>query len=232
MVKKGSLAVLTFSVLLLPAFALAHETRVYEIDGEPFIFVVGSLNEPIAVDDRTGVDLRVLRADPTDPTNRSADGVEPVSGLESTLEVELQAGEERMVLPLSPSWGEVGRYQSIFYPTVATTYTYRFIGEIEGTEVDLSFACNPAGHVGGEADTEPVEISDSITQIYAASDFGCPTDRTNQMFPEQAERSLALTGQLAELQRQQQRDRWLALTAGVVALVTLILYVRRPRTQG
>lgn len=232
MIRNSSLLAVMLFVLLLPAFALAHETRVYEINGEPYIFVVGSQNEPITVDDRTGVDLRVFRADPSDPTNRSAPGVEVLLGLEADLEVELQAGDKRSVFALSPTHGQPGRYEAIFYPTMATTYTYRFIGDIEGTDVDLSFACNPAGHVGSEADTTEVEISDDITQIYAAGDFGCPTDRMEKMFPEQAASNLALTQQIEELQAQQQRDRWLALTAGAVALLTLVLYARRPRNQN
>jgi len=33
---------------------------------------------------------------------------------------------------------------------VATTYTYRLFGTIKGAPFDVSFACNPGGHVAGE----------------------------------------------------------------------------------
>lgn len=219
------LGLIIFTFLFMPTVMMAHETHVYEIGGEPYIFIVGSLNEPITVDDRTGVDLRVLRSDPTDPTNRGADAVEPVTGLESTLEVELQAGEKRLLLPLAPAWRDPGAYRAVFYPTVATTYTYRFIGEINGVEVDLRFVCNPVGHVGGEPNTERVEISDDVLRIYAASDFGCPTTRAGIMFPEQTLSSLETADHLLELERQVAQTRWMVV--GVLFVVFLLFLYRR-----
>jgi hypothetical protein len=34
-------------------------------------------------------------------------------------------------------------------PTIATTYTYRLFGTINGALFDVTFACNPGGHVAG-----------------------------------------------------------------------------------
>lgn len=221
----GFLAVLC---LLVPMATIAHETHVYEINGEPYIFIVGSLNEPIAVDDRTGVDLRVLRADPNNPTDRRAEAVEPVTGLEATLEVELQAGDRQLRLPLAPAWDDPGAYRAIFYPTVATTYTYRFVGEVADTPINLSFTCNPAGHVGGAPDEERVQVSDRVVRIYAASDFGCPADRTDRSFPEVSAGSLELTEHLNALEESNMQTRWLSLVVLLVSFLGIV-YIRRQR---
>jgi len=49
---------LLIAVLLMPV-AFAHEHQIYEINGKIYEFTMGSLNEPVAVDDKTGVDLRI-----------------------------------------------------------------------------------------------------------------------------------------------------------------------------
>src|SRR5688500_8317951 len=133
-----ALAILVSFVSVTPQ-AFAHERQLYTIGGQDYLIVIGSLNEPIFVDDRSGVDLRVLRADPNDPMNSSAEGAAPVEGLEETLQVELGAGNVTRVLQLEPAFGEPGAYEAPFYPTVATTITYRLFGTINNTPVDLTF---------------------------------------------------------------------------------------------
>jgi hypothetical protein len=70
--QKYSISALT-GVLILAALvslvsvtpqAFAHERQLYTIGGQDYLIVIGSLNEPIIVDDKSGVDLRVLTADP------------------------------------------------------------------------------------------------------------------------------------------------------------------------
>lgn len=161
--------------------AQAHETHLYEIGGEYYRITVGSLNEPISVDDRTGVDLRVFRSQ-SSVENRETET--PVTGLADELQVELLAGDQSKVFNLSPAYGEEGSYYSIFYPTVATTYTYRFFGNINNTPVDLEFTCNPSGHVQVEASTDRIEISDGVYRVLSRGTFGCPADKASLGFPE------------------------------------------------
>jgi hypothetical protein len=164
--------------------AFAHERQLYTIGGQDYLIVIGSLNEPIFVDDKSGVDLRVLRADPNNPMNSSAEGAAPVEGLEETVQVELAAGNNTRVLQLEPAFGEPGAYEAPFYPTVATTITYRLFGTINNTPVDLTFACTPTGEAGAAADNSTVQISEGVVRKSIEGGYGCPAPLTDAGFPE------------------------------------------------
>jgi hypothetical protein len=164
--------------------AFAHERQLYTIGGQDYLIVIGSLNEPIFVDDKSGVDLRVLRADPNNPMNSSAEGAAPVEGLEETVQVELAAGNNTRVLQLEPAFGEPGAYEGPFYPTVATTITYRLFGTINNTPVDLTFACTPTGEAGAAADNSTVQISEGVVRKGIEGGYGCPAPLTDAGFPE------------------------------------------------
>ncbi len=101
--------------------AFAHQRQLYTIGGQDYLIVIGSLNEPIFVDDKSGVELRVLTADPNNPMNSSAEGAAPVEGLEETFKLKLELATLQKYYNLEPAFGEPGAYESTFYPTVATT---------------------------------------------------------------------------------------------------------------
>ena len=180
----------TLALVLLLSFvsvtpqAFAHQRQLYTIGGQDYLIVIGSLNEPIFVDDKTGVDLRVLRADPNNPMNSSAEGAAPVEGLEETLQIELGAGNVTRVLQLEPAFGEPGAYEAPFYPTVATTLTYRLFGTINNTPVDLTFTCAPTGEAGAAADNSTVQISEGVIRKGIEGGYGCPAPLTDAGFPE------------------------------------------------
>jgi hypothetical protein len=178
-----ALAALISFVSVTPQ-AFAHQRQLYMIAGQDYLFVVGSLNEPIFVDDKTGVYLRVLTPDPNDPMNSNANGTAPVEGLEETLQVELGAGNVTKVLQLEPEFGEPGTYEAPFYPTVATTITYRVFGTINNTPVDLTFTCSPAGEAGDIADNSTVQISEGVVRRGIEGGYGCPAPLTDVGFPE------------------------------------------------
>jgi hypothetical protein len=178
-----ALAILVSLVSVTPQ-AFAHERQLYTIGGQDYLIVIGSLNEPIFVDDKSGVDLRVLRADPNNPMNSSAEGAAPVEGLEETLQVELGAGNVTRVLQLEPAFGEPGAYEAPFYPTVATTLTYRLFGTINNTPVDLTFTCTPTGEAGAVADNSTVQISEGVVRKGIEGGYGCPAPLTDAGFPE------------------------------------------------
>jgi hypothetical protein len=164
--------------------AFAHKRQLYTIGGQDYLIVIGSLNEPIFVDDKSGVDLRVLRADPNNPMNSSAEGAAPVEGLEETVQVELGAGNVTRVLQLEPAFGEPGAYEAPFYPTVATTITYRLFGTINNTPVDLTFTCTPTGEAGAAADNSTAQISEGVVRKGIEGGYGCPAPLTDAGFPE------------------------------------------------
>jgi hypothetical protein len=169
-------------LLLLPSGAQGHQRQLLRVGQADYLLVIGSLNEPVYTGDKTGVDLTVLVPDPTDPMDSRAQQVKPVEGLEKTLRVEVKAGPHARVFELYPRFREPGKYDAVFYPTVATTYTYRVFGTLNGTPFDVTFACNPAGHVAAE-DRSVVRVSEFVMRKGLRGSFGCPRSRSEAEFP-------------------------------------------------
>jgi hypothetical protein len=208
--QKYSISALT-SVLVLAALvslvsvtpqAFAHERQLYTIGGQDYLIVIGSLNEPIFVDDKSGVDLRVLTADPNNPMNSTAEGAVPVEGLEETVQVELGAGNVTKVLQLEPAFGEPGAYEAPFYPTVATTLTYRLFGTINNTPVDLTLTCTPTGEAGATPDNSTVQVSEGVVRKGIEGGYGCPAPVTDAGFPEPLMSNNEIVTTLDQLQSQ------------------------------
>jgi hypothetical protein len=195
------LAALVSLVSVTPQ-AFAHERQLYTIGGQDYLIVIGSLNEPIFVDDKSGVDLRVLTADPNNPMNSTAEGAVPVEGLEETVQVELGAGNVTKVLQLEPAFGEPGAYEAPFYPTVATTLTYRLFGTINNTPVDLTFRCTPTGEAGATPDNSTVQVSEGVVRKGIEGGYGCPAPVTDAGFPEPLMSNNEIVTTLDQLQSQ------------------------------
>ncbi len=166
------------ALLLLPLAASAHAHQTFRIGDKTYSFVMGSLAEPVVVDDKTGVDVAV-----TEHIKGKEDGT-PVLGLEQTLRVEISAGNATKTLPLTAQYGKDGSYKAVFIPTIETTYTYRLTGTINGVQVDLPFTCNPAGHPRTEDDTTETPVSEGVTRISMGGAFGCPLGKADLGFPE------------------------------------------------
>ena len=106
----------------------AHQISLYTIKDKNHLFEVEWANEPVAVDDKTNVEFTALFPNATDPTNPEGNGTQPITGLENSLKVEISAGDKNMTSDLEPAFGELGSYESkTFYPTIATTYSFRSI---------------------------------------------------------------------------------------------------------
>ena len=86
------------------------------------------------------------------------------------------------VFELEPRFREAGKYDAVFYPTVATTYSYRVFGTVSGTPFDVTFACSPAGHVATE-DKSVVKVNNDVTRKGLRGSFGCPRARSEVEFP-------------------------------------------------
>ncbi len=179
------LSVLGFS--FMPLAASAHQHATFKIGGTQYDFVIGSLNEPIVVDDKTGVDFRVtsgghmMKADDGDMEPM---GGTPAEGLEKNLKVELIAGDKKKTLDLSPAYNTPGSYKAAFYPTVATTLSYRFFGTLNNTPIDVTFTCRAEGATA--VDEGEKEISAGVTQLMKGGGFGCPAVKESLGFPEQS----------------------------------------------
>jgi hypothetical protein len=227
-----------FCVLVWVQGAFAHENHTYRIGDKTYQFTVGSLNEAVAVDDKSGLDLRVASV-----VKPGAEGT-PVSGLDQTLKVELGAGGKKKVFNIQPSFGQPGSYRTAFYPTVQTTLTYRIFGTVDAVPIDLTFTCNPAGHPRSPDDNSEVKISDQVTRLAKRGTFGCPVAKADMGFPESSGSSYDLQTKLndiaasiAEARAASQRAQLIGFIGSVLGLIGLAVavmsYVKRaPRKMG
>lgn len=174
--QRSVLTIATLLFLMTPVLVSAHQHATYEIGGVEYEITIGSLNEPIAVDDKTGVDFRVMEG------HHGSTNSTPVAGLENDLQVELIAGDKKKVLDLSPVYNTPGSYKAAFFPTVPTTLSYRIFGSINDTPVDLTFTCTEEGQTASEEGEK--EISEGVTQVMKSGGFGCPTPKAELGFPE------------------------------------------------
>jgi hypothetical protein len=161
----------------------AHERRLYTIGDQDYLFVVGSINEPAFVDDKSGVEVSASWPDPVDPMNSQANGTKPIEGL--SLTVDVSAGGKNMTLDLEPAFSDPGHYEAVFYPTVPTTYSYTVYGDINGIAFRDTFTCSPAGESEPAQDNSTVVVSDGVTRIGQSGGFGCIESRADVSFPEQ-----------------------------------------------
>jgi len=110
--------------------ASAHERRT--VAGR-FNFVVGFLTEPAIIDQPNGVSLAV-----TDATTS-----QPVSDVEKTLKVEIATGGQSKTYELKTRFNMPGAYSVNLIPTKSGTWTFRFFGEIAGTQINERFESGP-----------------------------------------------------------------------------------------
>jgi hypothetical protein len=144
----------------MPLVASAHEHR----DVGKYEFVVGFMNEPAFEGEQNGVWVQITEK----ATSR------PVENLAETLKAQVIFGDQQRDMTLKPAWGEKGVYTADFYPTSSGDYTFRFMGEIEGTTVDEKFTSSPDGFNSVQPISElqfPAKVptaNEAATQIAAA----------------------------------------------------------------
>ena len=63
--------IITLSMIMSPILQMsyAHQRALYEINGKDYLFVIGSANEPLYVDDKTAATLDAYWPNASDPTN-------------------------------------------------------------------------------------------------------------------------------------------------------------------
>jgi hypothetical protein len=218
--------------LSLPFVASAHQVSTYKIGNANYQIVIGSLNEPVAVDDKTGVDLTVSKCftascAPTRNSDGDMDGPagSPVTGLDQTLKVTLLAADQKKTMSLTPQYGVDGKYSAPFYPTVATTLSYELTGTINNMPVDLTFTCLPEGTPKAALDTTQKELSDGVTQTSSSGGFGCPVAKEDLGFPEQSASVSSLSSEAGSAKTMSE----VAIGLGVVVLILAGVALVRPR---
>ena len=176
----ASCGLIAVIALVLPFQVSAHEQR--DIAGGQYSMVVGFLDEPAFAGEKNGLDLRVTKVDPAaDPAAETA--ATPVVGLFDTLQAEVIFGDQRMALPLEPAYGELGAYESPFFPMTPGDYTFHIFGTIDGAPVDETFTSSPEGF-SSVLDPAPLQFpkaaaaTDSgAVMIGMTTGIGDPSDR-------------------------------------------------------
>lgn len=186
---------------ILQNMAFAHQRQLFTIGDKDYLFVVGSIGEPLYVDQKSGVEMFAYWPDPSDPVNSQANGTKPVEGLERMLKVDVSAGAKNKTLDFEPAFRDPGHYEAHFFPTVETTYNYTVFGNINGTDFSATWTCSPGG---GESepisDNSTVEISPNVTRKSIIGGFGCPRPLSEAGFPEPMISNQEIVQKLAELE--------------------------------
>ena len=186
---------------ILQNVAFAHQRQLFTIGDKDYLFVVGSIGEPLYVDQKSGVELFAYWPDPSDPVNSQANGTKPIEGLERMLKVDVSAGDKNKTLDFEPAFRDPGHYEAPFFPTVETTYNYTVFGSINGTAFNSTWTCSPGG---GESDpisdNYTVEISPNVTRTSIMGGFGCPLPVSDAGFPEPMMSNQEIVKKFAELE--------------------------------
>jgi hypothetical protein len=203
----AAILVLSSIGMIMQNVAFAHQRQLFTIGDKDYLFVVGSLGEPLYVDQKSGVDFSAFWPDPSDPVNSRANGSRPIEGLENMLKVDVVAGDKNKTFDFEPAFMNPGHYEATFFPTVETTYNYTLFGNINGTDFRATWTCSPAG---GEAapisDNSTVEISPNVTRKSIMASFGCPLPVSDAGFPEPMMSNQEIVKKLAELENATSRQ--------------------------
>jgi hypothetical protein len=186
---------------ILQNMAFAHQRQLFTIGDKDYLFVVGSIGEPLYVDQKSGVELFAYWPDPSDPVNSQANGTKPIEGLESMLKVDISAGDKNRTLDFEPAFMDPGHYEASFFPTVETTYNYTVFGNINGTAFNATWTCSPEGGESAPvSDNSTVEISSNVTRKSIMGGFGCPLPVSDAGFPEPMMSNQEIVKKLSELE--------------------------------
>jgi len=179
---------LILSISLPTQFAFAHEKQLVSINGKPYLFVVGSIGEPVYLNDKSGVELFAYTPDPNDPLSEDSNVSKPIAGLEKTLKVEVSAGPANKTLDFEPDEENPAHYTATFFPSAETTYTYTLTGTVDNTPVYISYSCVPGG--GEDDDDESsggnntkTKLSQGVIREQMVGGFSCPMPRDEVTIP-------------------------------------------------
>jgi hypothetical protein len=178
-------AIIVGTLLLLSITAqsaFAHQRQLLTIGGKPYLLVAGSVNEPVYVGDKSGVDFFAYTPDPKDPLNDGANGTKPISGLEKTVKVQVSAGPKTKTLDFDPA-DKPGEYTATFFPDAQTTYTYTLTGTINNTPIHISYTCVPGAGDDTPGNNNKVTLSNGIVRDGTAGGFGCPLPKADATIP-------------------------------------------------
>jgi hypothetical protein len=174
----AAILVLSSIGIVMQNVAFAHQRQLFTIGDKDYLFVVGSLGEPLYVDQKSVM-----------------------------LKVDLVAGDKNKTFDFEPAFMNPGHYEATFFPTVETTYNYTLFGNINGTDFRATWTCSPAGGEAAPiSDNSTVEISPNVTRKSIIGSFGCPLPVSDAGFPEPMMSNQEIVKKLAELENATSRQ--------------------------
>lgn len=200
------LGIMAIAALLLfsmssKGLVYAHQKQLYTVGNNKYLFLSGFLNEPVYVDDKSGVDLYVYTPDPKDPMNTDSNSTKPVEELQDSLKAEISAGANTKVLDFEPDEEQPGHYTASFIPDVETTYKFRIFGNLSGSPISVDFSCSPGAVSEDTVISNSTEkISDSVTRNGVIGGYECPAPRSDGAFPEPILSNVDISKKIIELE--------------------------------
>lgn len=173
--------ILLFSLTAGNAFA--HMRQLLTIGGKQYLLVVGSVNEPVYVGDKSGVDFFAYNPDPKDPLNDSAKAITNVTGLDKTVTAIVSAGPTSKTFDFTPDPANTAHYTATLFPGAQTTYTYTLMGKVNNTPIHISYKCVPGAGDSTPGNKTKATISSGIVRDGVAGGFGCPLPRAPATVP-------------------------------------------------
>jgi hypothetical protein len=116
-----------FLVCLTVLWAIPAVQAHGRVEVGDLLFVVGWRNEPVIVGERNAIELQVTQSG------------QPVSGVESVLEIAVDYGDKTFLGDLKPG-STPGVYWMEIMPTVRGTYTVRLAGTLADQTVNVSLS--------------------------------------------------------------------------------------------
>jgi hypothetical protein len=196
-----AIAALVFFSMSSKGLVHAHQKQLYTIGNNKYLFAAGFLNEPVYIDDKSGVDLYVYTPDPKDAMSTDSNSTKPLEGIQDSLKAEISAGPKTKVLDLEPDEEQPGHYTATFIPDVETTYKFRIFGNLSGSPLNIDFSCSP-GAVSEDTiiSNSTEKISDTVTRNGVIGGYECPAPRSDGAFPEPILSNVDIAKKISELE--------------------------------
>ena len=146
---------------LWPTLATAHGRRDV-VDGK-YQIMAGFVVEPIYVGLKNGIELFVCLG-PCELEGNSQSGQikNPLQGVHRTLKAELIYNGQVLPMELNPRFRELGKYESVFFPSRPGEYKIRFHGTINNDPLDITLTPGRDGF----SEVEAQNIFPPVTTVF------------------------------------------------------------------